>query len=393
MFNKNLIILTVSQFFSLIPGIITVFLSGIIAIEMIEIKFLATLPAALLIVGTAIGTILASYIMSIKGRRFGFMLSANIMTIAGLMASYAILINSFFIFCFANLIIGAGISFTLQYRFAAAESVSQKYKTNAVSIILFASMFGALIGPNLATITKDFFQNTTYLGSYLVLSFISIVPFFLFLFFENENIKITNNNENKISKRSYLQIIKQPRFLQAVVGAAIGYCTMSLLMTATPISMYVHNNISLGNTGLVIMFHVLAMFAPSLLTGSLIKYIGYSYVMYAGVFSLFLCILINFIGQSFYNYLLALILLGLGWNFLYISGTSLLIHSYRPEEKFKAQGLNDFIIYSTQATGALSAGILLSIFGWKLINIMCLPMLLIIIFTIIFADSKSVNNK
>ena len=393
MFNKNLIILTVSQFFSLIPGIITVFLSGIIAIEMIEIKFLATLPAALLIVGTAIGTILASYIMSIKGRRFGFMLSANIMTIAGLMASYAILINSFFIFCFANLIIGAGISFTLQYRFAAAESVSQKYKTNAVSIILFASMFGALIGPNLATITKDFFQNTTYLGSYLVLSFISIVPFFLFLFFENENIKITNNNENKISKRSYLQIIKQPRFLQAVVGAAIGYCTMSLLMTATPISMYVHNNISLGNTGLVIMFHVLVMFAPSLLTGSLIKYIGHSYVMYAGVFSLFLCILINFIGQSFYNYLLALILLGLGWNFLYISGTSLLIHSYRPEEKFKAQGLNDFIIYSTQATGALSAGILLSIFGWKLINIMCLPMLLIIIFTIIFADSKSVNNK
>jgi len=393
MFNKNLIILSVSQFFSLIPGIITVFLSGIIAIEMVEIKFLATLPAALLIVGTAIGTILASYIMSIKGRRFGFMLSANIMTIAGLMASYAILINSFFIFCFANLIIGAGISFTLQYRFAAAESVSQKYKTNAVSIILFASMFGALIGPNLATITKDFFQNTTYLGSYLVLSFISIVPFFLFLFFENENIKITNNNENKISKRSYLQIIKQPRFLQAVVGAAIGYCTMSLLMTATPISMYVHNNISLGNTGLVIMFHILAMFAPSLLTGSLIKYIGYSYVMYAGVFSLFLCILINFIGQSFYNYLLALIFLGLGWNFLYISGTSLLIHSYRPEEKFKAQGLNDFIIYSTQAIGALSAGILLSIFGWKLINIMCLPMLLIIIFTIIFADSKSVNNK
>jgi len=129
MFNKNLFILAVSQFFSLIPGIITVFLSGIIAIEMIEIKFLATLPAALLIVGTAIGTILASYIMSIKGRRFGFMLSANIMTIAGLMASYAILINSFFIFCFANLIIGAGISFTLQYRFAAAESVSQKYKS------------------------------------------------------------------------------------------------------------------------------------------------------------------------------------------------------------------------------------------------------------------------
>ena len=393
MFNKNLVVLTISQFFSLIPATITVFLSGIIAIEMVQIKFLATLPAAIVIVGTAIGTILASYIMSIKGRKFGFMLSANIIAVSGLIATYAILINSFFIFCFANLIIGVGNSFTLQYRFAAAESVSEKYRTNAVSIILFASMFGALFGPNLATITKDLFQNTVYLGSYLVLSFCSIVPFFLFIYFENENIKIFKDKDSKIHKRSYFELIKQPRFFQAVIGAAIGYCTMSFLMTATPISMHIHHDISIGRTGVVIMFHVLAMFAPSLLTGSLIKYIGHSYVMYIGVISLFLCILVNFIGQNFYNYLAALILLGLGWNFLYITGTSLLINSYRPEEKFKAQGLNDFIIYTTQAIGALSAGILLSIFGWKLINIICLPLLFIIIFTIAYADSKSTNQE
>ena len=393
MFNKNLVVLTISQFFSLIPATITVFLSGIIAIEMVQIKFLATLPAAIVIVGTAIGTILASYIMSIKGRKFGFMLSANIIAVSGLIATYAILINSFFIFCFANLIIGVGNSFTLQYRFAAAESVSEKYRTNAVSIILFASMFGALFGPNLATITKDLFQNTVYLGSYLVLSFCSIVPFFLFIYFENENIKIIKDKDNKIHKRSYFELIKQPRFFQAVIGAAIGYCTMSFLMTATPISMHIHHDISIGRTGVVIMFHVLAMFAPSLLTGSLIKYIGHSYVMYIGVISLFLCILVNFIGQNFYNYLAALILLGLGWNFLYITGTSLLINSYRPEEKFKAQGLNDFIIYTTQAIGALSAGILLSIFGWKLINVICLPLLFVIIFTIAYADSKSTNQE
>ena len=393
MFNKNLVVLTISQFFSLIPATITVFLSGIIAIEMVQIKFLATLPAAIVIVGTAIGTILASYIMSIKGRKFGFMLSANIIAVSGLIATYAILINSFFIFCFANLIIGVGNSFTLQYRFAAAESVSEKYRTNAVSIILFASMFGALFGPNLATITKDLFQNTVYLGSYLVLSFCSIVPFFLFIYFENENIKIFKDKDSKIHKRSYFELIKQPRFFQAVIGAAIGYCTMSFLMTATPISMHIHHDISIGRTGVVIMFHVLAMFAPSLLTGSLIKYIGHSYVMYIGVISLFLCILVNFIGQNFYNYLAALILLGLGWNFLYITGTSLLINSYRPEEKFKAQGLNDFIIYTTQAIGALSAGILLSIFGWKLINVICLPLLFVIIFTIAYADSKSTNHE
>ena len=160
-------------------------------------------------------------------------------------------------------------------------------------------------------------------------------------------------------------------------------------MTATPISMHIHNHISLGETGFVIMFHILAMFLPSLITGNLIKKFGYSKMIYAGVLFCVLTILFNFINQTFLNYFIGLILLGLGWNFLFISGTSLLITSYKSEEKFRAQGMNDFIVFTTQAIGALSAGLLLSIFGWRLINILCIPLLIIIFFTVFISNKKN----
>ena len=161
---------------------------------------------------------------------------------------------------------------------------------------------------------------------------------------------------------------------------------MSFLMTATPISMHLFDHISIGKTGFVIQMHIFGMFLPSLVTGNLIKKYGHSKIMYFGVIILLLCILINFVNQSFYNYLFGLILLGIGWNFLFISGTSLLIISYKPEEKFKAQGFNDFFVFSTQATGALSAGFLLNIFGWQFVNILCVPLLVIVIFTVYIAN-------
>ena len=159
-------------------------------------------------------------------------------------------------------------------------------------------------------------------------------------------------------------------------------------MTATPISMHIHNHISLGKTGFVIMFHIFAMFLPSLITGNLIKKFGINRIMYAGVFIFLISISFNFVSQNFYNYLVGLILLGIGWNFLFISGTALLMTSYNSEEKFRAQGLNDFVVFSTQAIGALSAGYLLNIFGWKFINLMCIPLLIIIVLTIMISENR-----
>ena len=248
-------------------------------------------------------------------------------------------------------------------------------------------MIGALIGPNVANVTKFVIPNVIYSGSYIFLSILTIIPFFFFLFFFNEEDELTN--EKKYYKgRSFLELLLQPKFTQAVVASGLAYCIMSFLMTATPISMHMHNNITLGKTSIVITSHILAMFLPSLITGNLIKRFGNNKIMCAGVLVLLCSIFLNFIDQSFLNYFIGLILLGLGWNFLFISGTSLLMSSYISEEKFRAQGLNDFIIFSTQALGALSAGVLLNIFGWKLINIFCIPLLFIIVLTVFISEYK-----
>ena len=388
MFNRNLIILAISQIFSFTAAPITVFLSGIIGSNMTDVKSLVTLPTALMIVGTSVGSIIASYLMSKTGRKFGFMFATIITSSAALLASYAVFKNLFIYYCLSNLLIGIGFAFTAQYRFAAAESVSKKFIPTAISIILFSSLIGALLGPNVATFTKNFISTSVYSGSYIFLSLLTIIPFFLFLFYVNEKNEIDDEIILNKNSRSYFALISQPRFSQAIISSAIGYVTMSFLMTATPISMHLMDHISIGKTGFVIQMHIFGMFLPSLFTGNLIKKYGHSKIMYFGVVILLFCILINFVNQSFYNYLFGLILLGIGWNFLFISGTSLLIISYKPEEKFKAQGLNDFFVFSTQATGALSAGFLLNIFGWQFINILCAPLLLIVIFTVYIADIK-----
>ena len=386
MFNRNLVILSLSQIFSFSAAPITVFLSGIIGSRMIEIKSLATLPTALMIVGTSLGSIFASYLMSIKGRRFGFMLATIITSSSALLASYAVFYNIFIIYCVSNFLIGIGFAFTVQYRFAAGESVAKNYIPTAISIILFASLIGALIGPNVATYTKDFISGSVYSGSYIFLSLLTFIPFFLLFFYKNEskNIRLTNNNIFK--SRNYITLISQPRFLQAVVSSSIGYVTMSLLMTATPISMHLMDHISIGKTSFVIQMHIFGMFLPSLFTGRLVKKHGHSKIMYIGIIILIICIFLNYINQNFYNYLFGLILLGIGWNFLFIAGTSLLIISYKPEEKFKAQGLNDFLVSGTQAVGALSAGLLLNLFGWQFINLLCIPLLILIVLVVLRAD-------
>ena len=187
---------------------------------------------------------------------------------------------------------------------------------------------------------------------------------------------------------SYLELISQPRFLQALIASAFAYAVMSFLMTATPISMHVMEEISLTKTGFVIQLHIAAMFLPSLVTGNLIRKFGHSKIMYAGVALFLVTILTSLFEQNFINYLIALVFLGFGWNFLFISGTSLLVLSYREDEKFKAQGFNDLIVYSIQAIASLSAGVFLTLTSWKTMNLICLIFLGIIILSTLRADIK-----
>ena len=384
--NKNLFVLLISQVFSFTAAPVTVFLSGIIGSQISPIKSLATLPISISIIGIAIGSIIASKLMSLIGRKNGFIIASIGNSIFSILAAYSIFIQNFFLFCFANLLIGIGMAFTHQYRFAAAESVDKSVAPKAISILLFGGIISAFLGPSLANYTKDLISENLYVGSYLSLAFLTFIPSILFLFYESKS-KIETSLE--YVGRGYLELLSQPKFLQALIASAFGYAIMTFLMTATPISMHVMENFSLSKTSFVIQFHVASMFLPSLITGHLIKKFGHSNIMYVGLVFYSITIIASFFEQTFFNYMFALIFLGLGWNFLFISGTSLLTLTYREEEKFKAQGLNDFIVYSVHALGSLSAGIFLTLTNWKIMNIMCVPFMIIIILATIRADLLS----
>ena len=388
--NKNLWLLILSQVFGFTAANVTVFLSGIIGTQISPIKSLSTFPPSIYVIGIALSTIFAAKVMSIIGRRLGFVLASIGSSLACLLAAFAILNKNFIIFSLSCFLLGTGMAFIHQYRFAAAESVKKQQAPKAVSMLLLAGIVSAFIGISLANYTKNLFSNHIYVGSYLALSCFTIMPAIFLSFYKNINIQ---NNKSFINKevRSYKEFISDPKFLQAMFSATFGYVVMAFLMTATPISMHYIHNISVDKVGIVIQFHVLGMFLPSLITGNLINKYGSSKIMYAGTFFYFLTIIMSLFEPNFINYLISLILLGIGWNFLYISGTSLLVTTYNEHEKFKAQGLNDLVVFSATAIGSLSAGVLISIISWKMINLICIPFLILILFSIIRAKNKKIN--
>ena len=384
--NKNLIILTLSQIFSFTAAPVTVFLSGIIGSQISPLKSLSTLPMSISVVGIAIGAIFATKVMSLIGRKAGFISASIGNSVTSLIAAFAILQQSFYLFCFANFFIGVGMAFTHQYRFAAAESVEKDKVPKAISIILLGGIVSAFLGPGIANYAKDIVSENLYVGSYLALSILTIFPVIFFIFYENTS-KVVSNVTN--SGRSYFELISQPRFLQAIVAAAFGYAIMTFLMTGTPLSMHVIEGISLNKTSIVIQIHVACMFLPSLIAGNLVKKIGHSKMMYVGVGLYCITVIISLFDQSFLNYMLALIFLGFGWNFLFISGTSLLVLTYNEEEKYRAQGFNDFVVYSVHALGSLSAGVLIVLTNWKIMNLICIPLIIVIILITLRADLLS----
>ena len=385
--NRNLGLLILSQIFGFTAANVTVFLSGIIGNQISPIKSLSTFPPSIYVVGIALSTIFAAKVMSLIGRRLGFILASIGSSLACLLAAYAILNNNFIIFSLSCFFLGTGMAFIHQYRFAAAESVEKNKAPKAVSMLLLAGIVSAFIGISLANYTKNFITDHIYVGSYIALACFTIMPALILSFYKNTNIQnneINNNND----VRSYKEFFLDPKFLQAMFAATFGYVVMAFLMTATPISMHFIHNISVDKVGIVIQFHVLGMFLPSLITGNLINKYGTSKIMYAGIFFYLLTIVMSFFDSDFENYLISLILLGIGWNFLYISGTSLLVTTYKEHEKFKAQGFNDLVVFSATAIGSLSAGILISVTSWQVLNLMCIPFIILILFSILRADFK-----
>ena len=251
-------------------------------------------------------------------------------------------------------------------------------------MILLLGIIAALIGSNIVSLTENLL-SIKYVGSYIALSILTLIPFFFFLFFNDKREDIIKSNQ----KGSLTRLLTNKQILQAISSAGVGYIIMSIIMTATPISMHIFEKFTLFKTGIVIQLHVVGMFLPSLITGDLIKKFGHSNIIYTGIVLLFLCIINNFFFQSYYGYMIGLILLGIGWNFLFVTGSSLLVISYKKEDKFRAQGLNDFVVFSTQAIGALSAGIILFATNWTILNLLCIPFLFVVLYFSMLANKSS----
>ena len=387
MFNKNFIVICLSSMIAAFPPMIVVLLGGIITSKIMLKDSLATLPMTLMIIGIALSAPIASKLMSIWGRKKGFIFSSFLSTFALLLCSLSIYNQNFIIFALGNFLIGSSQAFSNQYRFAASESVSKEYIPRSISIILLLGIISALLSTNFSEYFKDYFPDYLFLGSYIFLSITAIIPIFILLFYEdNENIK----NKSKFQYKTIVSLLKNIKILQSIISAGFGYFIMAIIMTATPLHMHLVNNFTLFQTSIVIQFHVIGMFLPSLFSGDLVKKFGNTNIIYSGVIILFMSIIINTSFDFYYSYLVGLILLGIGWNFLFVSGSSLLVVSYEEKDKFTAQGLNDFIVFSTQGIGALSAGFLLYYSNWKILNILCIPLLIIVILVSFRASKKSI---
>ena len=385
MYNKNFIVICISSTIAAFPPMAVVLLGGIITSQIMMKDSLATVPMTLMIIGIAIGAPIASRFMSIWGRQKGFLFSSLLSCLALTLCSIAIFLENFYVFALGNFLIGSSQAFIHQYRFAASESVTKEFIPRSISIILLLGIVSALLSSNFAEYFKDFFPNNLFLGSYIFLSFTAIIPFFVLLFYEETK---TSNNQSKFQIETIFKLLKNIKIIQSIVSAGLGYFTMAIIMTATPLHMHLVNKFTLFETSIVIQLHVIGMFLPSLFSGDLIKRFGNTNIIYAGVVILFLSILTNTFFEFYYSYMLGLILLGIGWNFLFVSGSSLLVVSYKEKDKFTAQGLNDFIVFSTQGIASLSAGFLLYFSNWTVINLLCVP-LLIIVLVVSFISSRN----
>ena len=384
-------ILGLSQALAMAGPPMVILLGGIIGSELAPYPSWATLPVAIMIVGVAFSSIPASLLMRKIGRRFGFMAGVGVAALAASGAAYAIRLESFSLFCIAIFFMGANIAFVQQYRFAAVESVEAAYAGRAISFVLLCSIVGGYLGPEVGKRAKDLLDYGQYTGSFVSLTVLYSLTAVLLFFLKDLKVQeraIAGDEE----ERSLRVIVIQPLYFTAICGAAVGYGTMSLIMTATPISMHVMDGYSLEDTAWVIQSHVIAMYLPSLFTGHLMHRFGVLKVMMTGVILLFLCIGIALLHAHLLHYWGALVLLGVGWNFLFIGGTTLLTETYRPAERFKAQATNEFTVFGIQAITSLTAGTLIFLAGWNLLTLIPLPILALML-VLLFARQREASGS
>jgi len=347
--------------------------AAIIGSHLATNKALATLPLALYFVAVMLTTIPASLLMGIIGRKRGFLLATLIGICGGSCGAIGIYQGLFSLFCIGTFSIGIYTGFGNYFRFAATEVAPPEKKNTAISYVLAGGVLAAIIGPNLANLSKDVFA-VTYVGSMLSVVILYSLNGINFTCMQLPKPVIPNFRQ---TTRSMLQIALQPAFIVAVASAAIGYSIMVLLMTATPLEM-THQHHQFSDVAFVIQWHVLGMFVPSFFTGHLINRFGAQRIILTGTLLMVACITMNFNGSSVSHFWAALLILGVGWNFMFIGGTSLLTETYRSGESAKAQACNDFTVFTVAAASSFSAGALHYEWGWRFVNYAVIPLIVIV---------------
>ncbi len=385
---RNISLLFIAQPLVTCSAPIIVFIGGLLANELTTNASLATLPISLMILGVAAGSIPAAMIAKVKGRKFAVFTGFSCLLIASLLAILATKLALFEVFSLASFLFGIGGSFTQQLRFAAIESSNNEEDIPKVlSILMLSGVFAAFLGPEIAVTAKDWLSSPHgYAGSFFLLGLLICLAALIMIFFEEPEIK----EVSKSGEARPLSIIaKQPIFLIAISTATIGYALMSYLMTATPLSMHHMQGHSLNETKWVIQSHIAAMYLPSLFAPWLVKKITLKGLLMTGTVIYFVVALIAFSGQEVMHYWWALILLGIGWNFLFLTGTSLLPQSYNACERHKVQATNDFVLFGFQAFASLMAGWVLFVGGWNYVVLTSLPLIaVLLIINIIYFRHK-----
>ncbi|MEZ9107150.1 MFS transporter [Vibrio cyclitrophicus] len=387
--NRNVWLLSLCQALLMTGNILLISVIGLIGKQIAPSVSMITLPVALQFLGLMAATIPASLISGKLGRKRGFSIG-NVVGITGAsLATYALSQQHFYLFCFATFLLGIGIGFGTLYRFAAIEVCDENARHRAISISMAGGVLAAVLGPNLAIMSQQWSQDGLYIGAFASLIGLNILALLILQTIQFPRVSF-NSQAPKADPLGV--IVKAPNFIGAVFAAMVAYAVMNILMTATPLAM-IGCGFDFTKAAGVIEWHVLGMFVPAFFTGSLIDKFGSRMMILAGGILFVVCIAINIHGESIWHFRAALVVLGVGWNFMFIAATGLFSQSYQLQNKAKAQAFNEFVVFGCVTITAMLSGWLESTAGWQNLNIYVLPFVLAVILLFAFSARKSRVQK